>query len=182
MKLYDFARKYFNKKELDSIMEEMETQSDYYKGNWGYCGLYMDSLCNYKVINKNSTYIDLIKFLKSCGCISASINRYSPGTVVYEHTDTDLTGDNGVLRCFIPLEYDYKYEFSGTSVVNDILIYNCKAPYTSDVLFVPQKNHSYKNLQDKEQYFLIVDICEDTSILTEVFWRHYYHFAIENYL
>lgn len=182
MKIFDPVREYFDKDKIDSVMEEMESQSDYYKGDWGYCGLYMSGLCNFKILDAKPSYINLISYLKSKNCISASINRYSKDTIVYSHTDTDLTGDNNVLRCFIPLEYGYTFEFTGLSIVQDVEVYNAKAKYTSDILFIPQKHHSYSNLEDKDQYFLIVDICEDKTTLTEEFWRHYFHFAIENYL
>ena len=33
MKIFDPVREYFDKDKIDSVMEEMESQSDYYKGD-----------------------------------------------------------------------------------------------------------------------------------------------------
>lgn len=171
----------FNKDVYNSTCRLIDNEDDYYKGNWKTSNLFLKNLCNFDLIEKDLSFMDMISILKSIGCISASISKFSPGTIVYTHTDEDLINSNEVLRMIIPLDISSEYVFSGTYVENKKIIVRDNSVLAEPILFIPQQEHSFINKSKNDLYFILADVTNKPE-LPKFFWDNYIKFSIGRYI
>lgn len=173
----------FDKDLYNSTATLLVNDVDYYEGAWTSCGLFLNNLCNFDLINEDYGYIDVINILKDINAFGASISGFSPGTEVFTHSDSDLINSKDVVRLMLPLEHGYEYLFSGTFHLDESSSVSTIQNHIVEddgLLFIPQKPHSYKNISDVTQYFIICDITKKE--LPESFWDNYIQFALKRYI
>lgn len=179
----DFLQENFDKEFFDSFLNfKVESDVDYFEGDWFCCPLFVKNLCNYSLIKDSYSPVEIITFLKKLNFIGANVNLFGPNTKVFDHTDADLLRSKAVTRIFIPLEPNYVFEYSGSIYRDKKVITVHKEVFKDEmVIFSPRESHSYTNLSDKNQYFLIGDLA-DSSKLDSNFWNNYLYMCAKHYI
>lgn len=178
--MFNLVRERFDVSLLEPHLIKLYTEEEY-DGVWDHSVLFVKNLINIDMVNSDPSFLELTNYLKTFNIFCVNFSKFAKGTIVHEHVDTDLVGKTNVKRCFIPLEEGYKYEFSGTCLHDGKIQRVDNLELTGDVFLVPQEMHSYKNLDDFDQYFILADIIDDVKNLPEDFWENYFK-VLQNYI
>lgn len=182
MNIFNDLREEFNIDHIKPFLKRLSAEEEYFKGSWDQTGFFIKNLVNLDIVLTDNYFLNLANLLKSHGIVGASFNKYSAGTHVLEHTDSELIGSNHIKRFFIPLENHYSYLYSGTCLYEGVIQKVSDIVFNNDVLFIPQNLHSYKNLDDFDQYFIIADLSDSYENIPEGFWENYFKIAVQYYI
>lgn len=182
MEIFNNIRNDIDLEKLKPFFKRLNEDKDYFQGTWDQVSFFIKNLVNIDLCYEDTSLLSLSKFLKDINVVGASFNKYSPNTKVLEHTDTELLGLDKISRCFIPLESNYKFIFSGICLLDGELQQVDNYSFNNkDIIFIPQELHSYKNLNDFDQYFMILDIF-NTDTISKSFWENYFTIASKYYI
>lgn len=182
MNFFEHIRNDINLLKVKPLLTRLTAEEEYFKGDWDQTSFFIKDLVNLNLALSDDYFIELADKLKSIGVVGASFNRYSAGTCVMEHTDSELIGLNSIKRFFIPLESHYRFEYSGTCLHENVIQKVSNITFNDDVLFIPQKLHSYKNLDEFDQYFIIADLSDSIENIPKDFWDNYFKVAVQYYI